>query len=83
MLFNILNVLEKIGLSAQKRAIHVQFSNELLNNQIFLQRIEGKHQQRQQEFIAAQHARDLSVYNLYHFDHRHFRDLSANGIYSE
>jgi type VI secretion system VgrG family protein len=44
MLFNILNVLEKIGLSAQKRAIHVQFSNELLNNQIFLQRIEGKHQ---------------------------------------
>ena len=44
MLFNILNVLEKIGLSAQKRAIHVQFSNELLNSQIFLQRIEGKHQ---------------------------------------
>ena len=45
--------------------------------------IEGKHQQRQQELTAAQHARDLSVYNLYHSDHRHFRDLSANGIYSE
>ena len=44
MLFNIFNVLEKIGLSAQKRAIHVQFSNELLNNQVFLQRIEGQHQ---------------------------------------
>ncbi|MBE2164418.1 type VI secretion system tip protein VgrG [Acinetobacter oleivorans] len=44
MLFNIFNVLEKIGLNAQKRAIHVQFSNELLNNQIFLQRIEGQHQ---------------------------------------
>ncbi|QUY36729.1 type VI secretion system Vgr family protein [Acinetobacter junii] len=44
MLFNISNVLEKIGLNAQKRAIHVQFSNEELNNQVFLQRIEGKHQ---------------------------------------
>ncbi|MBJ9421945.1 type VI secretion system tip protein VgrG [Acinetobacter oleivorans] len=44
MFFNIFNVLEKIGLSAQKRAIHVQFSNELLNNQVFLQRIEGQHQ---------------------------------------
>ncbi|NUG52539.1 type VI secretion system tip protein VgrG, partial [Acinetobacter lactucae] len=38
------NVLEKIGLSAQKRAVHVQFSNELLNSQVFLQRIEGQHQ---------------------------------------
>ncbi|UGQ26434.1 type VI secretion system Vgr family protein [Acinetobacter calcoaceticus] len=44
MLFNIFNVLEKIGLSAQKRAIHVQFSNELLNHQVFLQHIEGQHQ---------------------------------------
>ncbi|MFV5630926.1 type VI secretion system Vgr family protein [Acinetobacter oleivorans] len=44
MFFNIFNVLEKIGLSAQKRAIHVQFSNELLNNQVFLQCIEGQHQ---------------------------------------
>lgn len=44
MLFNIFSVLEKIGLNAQKRAVHVQFSNELLNNQIFLQRIEGQHQ---------------------------------------
>lgn len=44
MLFNIFNVLEKMGLSAQKRAIHVQFSNNLLNSQIFLQRIQGQHQ---------------------------------------
>ncbi len=44
MLFNIFNVLEKMGLSAQKRAVHVQFSNELLNSQVFLQRIEGQHQ---------------------------------------
>ncbi|MBJ9935704.1 type VI secretion system Vgr family protein [Acinetobacter pittii] len=44
MLFNIFNVLEKIGLSAQKRAVHVQFSNKLLNSQVFLQRIEGQHQ---------------------------------------
>ncbi len=44
MLFNIFNVLEKIGLNAQKRAIHVQFSNNLLNHQVFLQRIQGQHQ---------------------------------------
>ncbi|ENW83210.1 hypothetical protein F909_00802 [Acinetobacter sp. ANC 3929] len=44
MLFNIFNVLEKIGLNAQKHIIHVQFSNELLNKQIFLQRIQGQHQ---------------------------------------
>lgn len=44
MLFNIFNVLEKMGLSAQKRAIHVQFSNNLLNSQVFLQRIQGQHQ---------------------------------------
>ncbi|WP_349913889.1 type VI secretion system Vgr family protein [Acinetobacter pittii] len=44
MLFNIFNVLEKMGLSTQKRAVHVQFSNELLNSQVFLQRIEGQHQ---------------------------------------
>lgn len=44
MLFNIFNVLEKMGLSAQKRAIHVQFSNNLLNSQIFLQRVQGQHQ---------------------------------------
>ena len=44
MLFNIFNVLEKIGLNAQKRAIHVKFSNKLLNNQVFLQRIQGQHQ---------------------------------------
>lgn len=44
MLFNIFNVLEKIGLNAQQRAIHVQFSNNLLNHQVFLQRIQGQHQ---------------------------------------
>ena len=35
--------LEQLGLTAQKRAIHVQFSNELLNKQIYLQRIDGQH----------------------------------------
>ncbi|KXZ66014.1 Phage-related baseplate assembly protein [Acinetobacter venetianus] len=33
-----------MGLNAQKRAIHVQFSNNLLNSQVFLQRIQGQHQ---------------------------------------
>ncbi len=33
-----------MGLNAQQRAIHVQFSNNLLNHQVFLQRIQGQHQ---------------------------------------
>ena len=43
MLNNIFGILEKIGFSAQKRAINVQFSNEELNSQIMLQRIDGYH----------------------------------------
>ncbi|WP_081410297.1 type VI secretion system Vgr family protein [Acinetobacter gandensis] len=43
MLSNILAVLEQFGLSAQKRAIHVQFSNPALNAEIFIQRIDGEH----------------------------------------
>ena len=42
-LSNIYNVLEQLGLSAQKRAIHVQFSNPALNTEVFLQRIDGQH----------------------------------------
>ena len=44
MFNNIFRIVENLGLVAQNRAIHVQFSNELLNNHIFLQRIEGQHQ---------------------------------------
>ena len=40
---NIYAALEQLGLTAQKRAIHVQFSNTSLNNQVFLQRIDGMH----------------------------------------
>ncbi|WP_081405981.1 type VI secretion system Vgr family protein [Acinetobacter sp. TGL-Y2] len=40
---NIYNVLEQLGLTAQKRAIHVQFSNPALNTEVFLQRIDGQH----------------------------------------
>ncbi|MBP7880749.1 MAG: phage late control D family protein, partial [Acinetobacter sp.] len=43
MLLNIFNVLEKLGLNAQKRAIHVQFADPMLTAQVFLQRISGKH----------------------------------------
>lgn len=43
MLNNIHSVFEQLGFGALKRAIHVQFSNPLLNTQIFLQRIDGKH----------------------------------------
>ncbi len=43
MLANIFSALEHLGLTAQKRAIHVQFSNSALNTQVFLQRIDGEH----------------------------------------
>ena len=41
---NIYAELEQLGLTAQKRAIHVQLSNGTLNDQVFLQRIEGTHE---------------------------------------
>ena len=40
---NIYTALERIGLTAQKRAIHLKFSNNHLNQQVFLQHIEGTH----------------------------------------
>ncbi|MEB6666474.1 type VI secretion system tip protein VgrG [Acinetobacter vivianii] len=44
MLNNIFKALESLGLTAQKRAIHIQFSNQNLNSQVFLQRIDGQHE---------------------------------------
>ncbi|MCU4337278.1 type VI secretion system Vgr family protein [Acinetobacter dispersus] len=44
MLANIFQALDSLGLTAQKRAIHIQFSNQNLNSQVFLQRIDGQHQ---------------------------------------
>ena len=41
---NIYSVLEHLGLTAQKRGIHVIFSNTALNHQVFLQRIDGTHE---------------------------------------
>ncbi|MGA4853487.1 phage late control D family protein, partial [Acinetobacter haemolyticus] len=35
--------LEQLGLTAQKRAIHIQFANPSLNQQVFLQKIQGQH----------------------------------------
>ncbi len=43
MLNNIYFVLDKLGLTAQKRAIHIQFNNSSLNELVFLQRIDGTH----------------------------------------
>ena len=43
MLNTIHAVIEAMGLSLQKRALHLYFSNELLNPQVFIQRIEGQH----------------------------------------
>ncbi|MEG0489295.1 MAG: phage late control D family protein, partial [Acinetobacter sp.] len=40
---NIYTALDKLGLTAQKRAIHLQFSNNNLNQQVFLQHVEGTH----------------------------------------
>ena len=44
MAINIYAALEQLGLTAQKRAIHVQFSNSDLNHKVFLQRVDGIHQ---------------------------------------
>ena len=44
MLNNIHIILESLGLNLQKRALHIQFSNQVLNTQVFIQRIEGHHQ---------------------------------------
>ncbi|WP_180128739.1 MULTISPECIES: type VI secretion system Vgr family protein [unclassified Acinetobacter] len=43
MLNNIYSALEKLGISPQKRALHIQFSNSTLNQAVFLQRIDGEH----------------------------------------
>ncbi|WP_353167507.1 type VI secretion system Vgr family protein [Acinetobacter sp.] len=43
MFNNIYFMLEKFGLNAQKRALHIQFSQPDLTAQVFLQRIDGHH----------------------------------------
>ncbi|MEE9901927.1 MAG: type VI secretion system Vgr family protein [Acinetobacter haemolyticus] len=43
MLNNIFKALDQLGLTAQKRAIHIQFANPSLNQQVFLQKIQGQH----------------------------------------
>lgn len=44
MLNNIFQALDSLGLTAQKRALHILFSNPDLNTLVFLQRIDGQHQ---------------------------------------
>ena len=44
MLKNINTLLESFGLGLQKRAVHVQFSNQALNGSVFLQCIQGQQQ---------------------------------------
>ncbi|WP_333669533.1 phage late control D family protein, partial [Acinetobacter guillouiae] len=41
---NIYSALDQLGLTAQKHSIHAKFSNESLNDQVFLQRIDGTHE---------------------------------------
>ncbi|MCO8109280.1 hypothetical protein, partial [Acinetobacter indicus] len=41
---HIYTALEQAGLSPQKRALHIQFSQPALNTDVFLQRIDGEHQ---------------------------------------
>ncbi|TCM63184.1 late control gene D protein (GPD) [Acinetobacter calcoaceticus] len=43
ILANIYLALQQLGLSAQQRALHSQFSNTVLNATVFLQRIDGQH----------------------------------------
>ena len=44
MLNSLFQALDNLGLTAQKRAIHILFSNQNLNTQVFLQRIDGQHE---------------------------------------
>ena len=44
MINNIFGILDKLGYSTRKRAITAQFSNEELNAQVMLQRIDGYHE---------------------------------------
>ncbi|MFW1643250.1 type VI secretion system Vgr family protein [Acinetobacter guillouiae] len=44
MLNNIYSALEQLGITAQKRVLHIQFSNPDLTAQVFLQRIDGMHE---------------------------------------
>lgn len=43
MMNNINALIESLGLGLQKRALHIQFANPILNTQVFLQRIQGQH----------------------------------------
>ncbi|WP_215901796.1 contractile injection system protein, VgrG/Pvc8 family, partial [Acinetobacter soli] len=44
MSINLFGVLERLGLGAQQRALHVTFSDPALNSQVYLQRIQGQQQ---------------------------------------
>lgn len=44
MLNNIFRALDQLGITSQKRALHIQFSNPILNAEVFLQRIDGQHE---------------------------------------
>ncbi|WP_336719337.1 type VI secretion system Vgr family protein [Acinetobacter soli] len=44
MSINLFGVLERLGLGAQQRALHVTFSDSTLNSQVYLQRIQGQQQ---------------------------------------
>ncbi|MFP5082297.1 type VI secretion system Vgr family protein [Acinetobacter pittii] len=43
MQMSVSSILERLGLVSQNRAVHIQFSNQSLKQQVFLQRIEGEH----------------------------------------
>ena len=43
MQMSVSSILERLGLVSQNLAVHIQFSNQSLNQQVFLQRIEGEH----------------------------------------
>lgn len=42
MSFHLFGALERLGLSAQQRALHLTLSDVSLNSQVYLQRIQGQ-----------------------------------------
>lgn len=43
MLNHIYAAFEQLGFTTHKRVLHIQFANALLNQQVYLQRIDGTH----------------------------------------
>lgn len=73
MINNIYSALEQLGLTAHKRALHIQFSNASLNAQLFLQRVEGLTWDNLNRLIQSNHNGQITDYGYDVFGRRLFK----------